>query len=134
MSAMTIPVVYILFVLFGAPFLNSTTSTVLCAVHFILIGVFPVSYTRGMDRDTIVAVAGLSAPLDEPFGALVGAAFGAWLGAIPIPLDWDRDWQRWPVTIVIGMYAGSCIGGFAAGSLFHGKQLVSTTVEDGKEE
>ena len=22
-----------------------------------------------------------------------GAAVGAWLGAIPIPLDWDRDWQ-----------------------------------------
>ena len=21
---------------------------------------------------------------------------GAWLGAIPIPLDWDRDWQVSP--------------------------------------
>lgn len=31
---------------------------------------------------------------------------GAWLGAIPIPLDWDRDWQKWPVTIVVGAYLG----------------------------
>lgn len=131
---MTIPVVYILFVLFGAPFLNNTTSTVLCAAHFILLGVFPVCYTRGMDREAFVAVAGLSAPLDEAFGALVGAALGAWLGAIPIPLDWDRDWQRWPVTIVVGMYAGACICSLVAGSLLHGKQLVSTTVEDEKEE
>ena len=23
--------------------------------------------------------------------------FGAWIGAIVIPLDWDRPWQKWPI-------------------------------------
>jgi len=26
------------------------------------------------------------------FGA-IGTLVGAWLGAAPIPLDWDREWQ-----------------------------------------
>lgn len=37
-----------------------------------------------------------------------GALGGAWLGAIPIPLDWDRPWQAWPVTLVYGSLAGFC--------------------------
>jgi len=42
-----------------------------------------------------------------------GTVFGAWIGAFPIPLDWDRPWQRWPVTILYGAWMGygvSCIG------------------------
>ena len=27
------------------------------------------------------------------FYPAVGAMIGAWAGAIPIPLDWDRPWQ-----------------------------------------
>ena len=25
---------------------------------------------------------------------------------MPIPLDWDRAWQAWPVTVVAGGYMG----------------------------
>ena len=57
-----------------------------------------------------IALAGLKAPVDEVFGGLVGCVAGAWLGAVPIPLDWDRDWQRWPVTIVVGMWMGGIFG------------------------
>ncbi|XP_053642914.1 phosphatidylinositol-glycan biosynthesis class F protein isoform X1 [Cherax quadricarinatus] len=31
---------------------------------------------------------------------------GAWLGAIPIPLDWDTPWQVWPLTCSIGAVLG----------------------------
>jgi len=31
---------------------------------------------------------------------------GAWAGAIPIPLDWDRDWQQWPVSCCYGALLG----------------------------
>ncbi|KAK7079573.1 hypothetical protein SK128_014755 [Halocaridina rubra] len=31
---------------------------------------------------------------------------GAWLGALPIPLDWDRPWQAWPLTCCIGAIFG----------------------------
>ncbi|XP_045625306.1 phosphatidylinositol-glycan biosynthesis class F protein [Procambarus clarkii] len=38
----------------------------------------------------------------ESFAVLLGA----WLGAIPIPLDWDTPWQVWPLTCSIGAVLG----------------------------
>lgn len=123
LSSMATPAVHALFVLFGAPLLDHVAHTMLCAAHCSLLGLFPVVYARGVDGDALVAVAGASAPLDETFGGLMGAVVGAWLGAVPIPLDWDREWQRWPVTIVVGLYAGSLLGAWAAGGLLYGKRL-----------
>ncbi|ELU38336.1 PIG-F domain-containing protein [Rhizoctonia solani AG-1 IA] len=41
----------------------------------------------------------------------VGAILGCWLGVSPMPLDWDRPWQAWPLTsaymAVIGHLVGS---------------------------
>lgn len=31
---------------------------------------------------------------------------GAWLGAMVIPLDWDRPWQAWPIPCSLGAMAG----------------------------
>lgn len=115
--------IHALFILFGAPFLDNPLHTLLCAAHFSLLGIFPVIYARGVDSQALIAVAGLSAPLDETLGGLLGAVLGAWLGAVPIPLDWDRDWQKWPVTIVCGLYAGSCLGSWLSGVVFYGKRL-----------
>ena len=44
------------------------------------------------------------------FGGAWGAALGAWAGAMPIPLDWDRPWQRWPVSCVLGTAMGAMAG------------------------
>lgn len=129
LCAIVTPALYLVLVLFGAPFLDYTAHTVLCGAHFSLLALLPTVYTRGVDHQALVAVAGAAAPLDETFGALVGAAVGAWLGAVPIPLDWDRDWQRWPVTIVVGMYAGSCLGAKVAGELFYGSRWEDETLE-----
>ncbi|KAM3441869.1 hypothetical protein MY4824_001283 [Beauveria thailandica] len=129
LSTLTVPALYALFVLFGAPFLSHTAHTALCAAHFALLGVFPVVHARGLDRPALVAVAGATAPLDEAFGALVGAAAGAWLGAVPIPLDWDRDWQRWPVTIVVGVYLGAAAGSLLAGTVLYGKRMAGGPVK-----
>lgn len=38
------------------------------------------------------------------------AIFGAWLGSIVIPLDWDRPWQAWPVPCVLGAFLFYMIG------------------------
>jgi hypothetical protein len=27
----------------------------------------------------------------------LGTVIGTWIGAIVVPLDWDRPWQRWPI-------------------------------------
>lgn len=130
LTVISTPVVYALFVLFGAPFLDNTLNTVLCAFHFCLLGLFPVFFVRGLDNQALVAVAGAAAPIDETFGALGGAILGAWLGAIPIPLDWDRDWQKWPVTIVVGMYLGSCLGSLVGGTILYGKRLGSDSADE----
>lgn len=56
-------------------------------------------------------------------GAAIGTMVGAWLGAIPIPLDWDREWQKWPVTVLVGAYAG-----WAAGRTLGGTRWVKGSV------
>lgn len=117
------PAVHVFFTLFGAPFLDHVAHTLLCAAHFGLLGLFPIFYARGIDRQALMAVAGACAPLDETFGALAGAVLGAWMGAVPIPLDWDREWQKWPVTIVVGLYVGSCMGSKMAGTLLYGTRV-----------
>ncbi|KAH7283576.1 hypothetical protein KP509_34G014500 [Ceratopteris richardii] len=39
-----------------------------------------------------------------------GAVIGAWFGAWPMPLDWERPWQEWPVSVTYGMAAGYFAG------------------------
>jgi phosphatidylinositol glycan class F len=118
-----VPAVHVLFVLFGAPFLDHVARTFLCAAHFSILAAFPTFYTRGVDAQAMLALAGAYAPLDEVSGGLLGAVLGAWLGAVPIPLDWDREWQKWPVTIVVGMYLGYVVASKGVGTLFYDKRL-----------
>ena len=35
---------------------------------------------------------------------------GSWIGAVPMALDWDRDWQAWPVPVLTGAYLGWASG------------------------
>ncbi|PHH81040.1 hypothetical protein CDD80_4344 [Ophiocordyceps camponoti-rufipedis] len=111
LTAMATPVAFAMMVLFGAPLLNDVAKTMLCAAHLSVLGLFPIFYARGVDGEALVSVAGASAPLDETFGGLVGGVVGGWLGAVPIPLDWDRAWQRWPVTIVVGVPGSAAASG-----------------------
>jgi phosphatidylinositol glycan class F len=63
-------------------------------------------------------VGALAAPIDEVFGATVGTLIGAWVGAVPIPLDWDREWQKWPVTIL-----ADAVGKIVGGTLLKGSKI-----------
>ena len=123
LSLLATPAVHVLFVMFGAPFLDLVPHTALLSAHASLLALFPVFYTRGVEPRPWRAVAAFAAPLDEVFGGLVGAAAGAWLGAVPIPLDWDRIWQRWPVTVLVGMVGGYVVGKGLGGTLAFGKRL-----------
>ncbi|KAK3898753.1 Translin [Staphylotrichum tortipilum] len=117
------PFLYAAMVLFGAPFLTHGAHTFLCAAHLAVLALFPLFYVHGVDGAAWAAVGGFGAPLDETFGGLVGGTLGAWLGAVPIPLDWDRDWQRWPVTILCGLYGGYVLGRVIGGTLAWGKRF-----------
>uniref|UniRef100_A0A803QGR0 Phosphatidylinositol-glycan biosynthesis class F protein n=1 Tax=Cannabis sativa TaxID=3483 RepID=A0A803QGR0_CANSA len=46
-----------------------------------------------------------------------GAVIGAWFGAWPMPLDWERPWQEWPICVSYGAISGYLIG-MAASFLF----------------
>lgn len=35
---------------------------------------------------------------------------GSWLGAVIIPLDWDRPYQKWPIPCCIGALCGCYVG------------------------
>ncbi|KAL3835458.1 hypothetical protein ACJIZ3_010194 [Penstemon smallii] len=39
-----------------------------------------------------------------------GAVIGAWFGAWPMPLDWERPWQEWPICVTCGAIIGYLVG------------------------
>ncbi|KAJ0440619.1 putative GPI biosynthesis protein Pig-F [Helianthus annuus] len=39
-----------------------------------------------------------------------GAVIGAWFGAWPMPLDWERTWQEWPICVTYGAIMGYLVG------------------------
>ncbi|XP_020867565.1 phosphatidylinositol-glycan biosynthesis class F protein isoform X3 [Arabidopsis lyrata subsp. lyrata] len=47
------------------------------------------------------------------YGAIIGAWFGAW----PMPLDWERPWQEWPVCVCYGAIGGCIVGQIVSLSL-----------------
>uniref|UniRef100_A0A8C1VTS9 Phosphatidylinositol glycan anchor biosynthesis, class F n=1 Tax=Cyprinus carpio TaxID=7962 RepID=A0A8C1VTS9_CYPCA len=47
------------------------------------------------------------------------SVIGAWLGAFPIPLDWDRPWQVWPISCTLGATTGFLTGLLAAPVWIH---------------
>ncbi|PON98472.1 GPI biosynthesis protein Pig-F [Trema orientale] len=43
-----------------------------------------------------------------------GAVLGAWFGAWPMPLDWERPWQEWPICVSYGAIAGYLVAAVAS--------------------
>ncbi|KAK4217174.1 glycosylphophatidylinositol anchor phosphoethanolamine transferase [Rhypophila decipiens] len=123
LSTFLTPVLYAAMVLFGAPFLTHGAHTFLCAAHLAALVLFPIFFVHGVDSASWAAVGSFQAPFDETFGGLVGGVVGAWLGAVPIPLDWDREWQKWPVTILCGIYAGHLLMRLLGGTVLFGKRF-----------
>ncbi|KIH90066.1 GPI-anchor biosynthesis protein [Sporothrix brasiliensis 5110] len=121
LTALATPLVHLVLVLFGAPFLAQIRRTFLCAAHLAVLGLYPVIYTRGTDGTgawrALASGSQTVKQLDAAVGGLWGACAGAWLGAVPIPLDWDRSWQQWPITVVVGIYLGHAVGRTLGGVL-----------------
>ncbi|KAK4556878.1 Glycosylphosphatidylinositol (GPI) anchor assembly protein [Recurvomyces mirabilis] len=117
------PLLYIFTVLFGAPLMTHNAHTLLLALHLALLVTPHLYYVHGLDAQTWLRVASLQLPLDETYGLSLGALAGAWMGAVPIPLDWDREWQKWPVTVVIGMYIGAVVGKLLGGYVVKGWRI-----------
>ncbi|PWW78299.1 PIG-F-domain-containing protein [Tuber magnatum] len=113
---------YVLLVLFGAPATTHVLPTVLCAMHMALLAVAPLVYKYRLECAIWREVLGGRAVTEECFAGAVGALVGAWVGAVPIPLGMDREWQKWPITIITGAYIGYTVGK-SLGWAYPGKRL-----------
>ena len=92
----------------GAPFLSEHFKTASFVTCLCLNSVWPIILIEGPDLNTLLSV--IQAKELDPLGKILylnawAGMIGAWVGAIPIPLDWDRPWQVWPLTCVLGSFA-----------------------------
>ncbi|KAG7191484.1 Glycosylphosphatidylinositol (GPI) anchor assembly protein [Scheffersomyces spartinae] len=110
----------VLLIILGAPVTSHLYLTYLLALHLSLIVINPIlvvyqfqldkfyqSLQFSNDSQVFKSVILKSSILLSAFLAVLGT----WLGVIPIPLDWDRPWQAWPITLVTGGYTGAFLGG-----------------------
>ncbi|KAF7366785.1 Phosphatidylinositol-glycan biosynthesis class F protein [Mycena sanguinolenta] len=115
---------HVVLVLLGAPLLSHVWQTYLLALLLCILIVFPPAYTVGTPRDSVVAWLtwvrifaefSIRTPVERAmlYPAL-GALAGAWLGVIPIALDWDRPWQAYPLPPALGALAGYILASIAA--------------------
>jgi phosphatidylinositol glycan class F len=105
--------IHIVLILFGAPFTQSVSETFHLACLITSTSVLPCMSIIG--TSTVDWFSALSTHGHETLPertvviSSVASVVGSWLGAFPIPLDWDRPWQAWPVTCVIGSLTCYCV-------------------------
>jgi len=87
-STIGVFIIFISLILFGAPLTTHLSQTFLCALHISYLSVLPLAYIHHVDGDKWKEIISLRLNLDEIYGASMGTLLGAWLGAVPIPLDW----------------------------------------------
>lgn len=104
--------IFIMIILLGAPITVLLEETFLLSCHVSLIVVAPILTIYPFNETLFqFATAQVGNLTDHPYYTVsLGAVIGTWLGAIPIPLDWDRPWQQWPITLVVGCYMGASVG------------------------
>ncbi|RMJ24508.1 biosynthesis protein [Aspergillus sp. HF37] len=128
------PAVTLLLILFGAPATTNILETILCGVHMAVLAVTGLVYAHGVDGHVWSEIWGAAHAADGVWGGALGTGVGAWLGAVPIPLDWDRPWQAYPVTIVAGAYLGFAVGSVVGRSRWvYGKRIEFSAEELGVE-
>jgi phosphatidylinositol glycan class F len=99
-------------VIFGAPVFSDILKTFVFSSLLSLLVAFPNSLVSSNLEDLIRIH--LQCSITSPEERLVrfltlGSLLGAWIGAFPIPLDWDTWWQKWPISCVFGCLIGATI-------------------------
>ncbi|THH17997.1 hypothetical protein EW146_g2923 [Bondarzewia mesenterica] len=133
--------IHAVLVLFGAPITTHLMHTYLLSLLLSILTTFVPAYALGppslplpllsrnagyapdssaglIQNNTWIRLFAEFAPRTPSERALVypaiGAFMGAWTGAIPIGLDWDRPWQAWPLTPAYSAVIGYVLGAIGA--------------------
>uniref|UniRef100_A0A671SJP3 Phosphatidylinositol-glycan biosynthesis class F protein-like n=1 Tax=Sinocyclocheilus anshuiensis TaxID=1608454 RepID=A0A671SJP3_9TELE len=96
---------------FSLAVLLSTLTTLRCLC---ILGPNVQAWIRVFSRDGAMSVWDTSLQITTGCSVI-----GAWLGALPIPLDWDRPWQIWPISCTLGATTGFLTGLLAAPVWIH---------------
>jgi phosphatidylinositol glycan class F len=102
----------------GAPLLTDVIRTFLFSIYIVFIGFTPIIISlKGnlkeiydfIFQNEFYLIRSDSKKFFFMKNLVWATIIGAWLGAIPIPLDWDRWWQRWPITCLVSSTIGAGI-------------------------
>lgn len=123
LSAIIIPMILsvpmtMILILFGAPLSSNLFETFLLANHLSLIIINPLLVLFKLNITQFMTIFKQPDFFKILFKhQLISSGFmtliGTWLGVLPIPLDWDRPWQTWPIPLLVGAYMGNfltCLG------------------------
>ncbi|CAF4470536.1 unnamed protein product [Rotaria socialis] len=111
-----IAIAYGVSVLMGAPLFSDMIRTLGFSIYIVLIGFTPVIISLKGDlneiynflfRNEFYLLISTSRKFFYMRNLVWGTMLGAWLGAIPIPLDWDCWWQEWPITCLVSSTIGA---------------------------
>ena len=111
-----IALAYIMSVLMGAPLLADIIRTLIFSIYVVSIGFTPIIislngnlndiYDLMFEKEFYLRIS-TSRKYFLMRNLIWGTIFGAWSGAILIPLDWDRWWQQWPITCLVSATIGA---------------------------
>lgn len=115
---LTVPI-FLGLIIFGAPIAENLYGTFLLAGHLSILALNPLLILTKFEFHLILDIFKLDKIYRFIFGnQVLSSSFavivGTWLGVVPIPLDWDRPWQQWPITLLFGGYVGSVLGGLVS--------------------
>ncbi|XP_074041264.1 phosphatidylinositol glycan anchor biosynthesis class F [Leptinotarsa decemlineata] len=115
---MTVGVFYVGAVLFGAPVLSEHYETLFFSILMTILTALPVCLflEPGCVFNLFSSLTYFEGTqLQEYFLLNIRmTVFGAWLGAIVIPLDWNKPYQDWPIPCCCGALAGYFIANLSA--------------------
>ncbi|KAH0982948.1 hypothetical protein GBA52_010125 [Prunus armeniaca] len=91
----------------GIQYLPKTINWSLVMSLFTIVPAASVFGSSWMDWQRIFACTKAIDPVDYMICIPAhGVIIGAWFGAFPMPLDWERPWQEWPICVSYGAIAG----------------------------
>lgn len=104
-------------ILMGASYYSRFEETLMLSALLTALTILPIALFLGPSKtlqflfyDTFELTCGREVShLELLQHSALGALIGAWAGSVVVPLDWDRDWQAYPIPNVVGAFAGFTI-------------------------